>query len=305
MKKTFDPGELMLEKGRIYHLGLVPEEISDVIISVGDPNRVSRISHHFEIIELKKQHREFVTHTGYLNKHRLSVISTGIGVDNMEIFMNEVDALVNIDFQKRQIKPNHTSLCIIRLGTSGCLDSEIPLGSFIISDYAIGMDTLPDFYCFPLSSEEKKIKMHLIKHLAKVGEILRPYVIKGCPQLINALKEGCFGGITATTPGFFAAQGRLLRVQPTIPNLLELLQHFAYQHEKILNFEMETSSLYALGNALGHHCASISVAITQRIQGEMSKHPTADVENLISVMLPKITHLPTSLSHIPHRTHCK
>lgn len=297
MTRIFNTAELMVdEKGQIYHLGLKPEDIADIIICVGDPDRVEMISRHFDRIEVKKRNREFVTHTGYFHNRRLSVISSGIGVDNMEIVMHELDALANIDLQQRKVNSALKSLRIIRLGTSGSLVNEIPLNSFIISNYAIGLDTLFNFYPIPLSAEEKEGHKQLITYFGRAGKILHPYFIKGCSQLLAQLQEGCHQGITVTAPGFFAAQGRLLRVKPIFPELLELFRHFSFLDKSVVNLEMETSSLYSFGNMLNHHCITITAVITNRMTGEMSKNPQQAVENLIETMLPRIANLPESIS---------
>lgn len=290
-KKILNPAELIVENDRIYHLGLRPEDISDIIICVGDPDRVHTISQYFDSIEVKIQHREFVTHTGYFNKCRVSVISTGIGVDNMEIVMNELDALANIDLKQRKIKSTHKALNIIRLGTSGVLHEEIPLNSLIISSYAIGLDSLLEFYSFEFSKEEIQGCEQLMNHLGIVGKILRPYFVKACPRLLQHLHAGCHEGITVTAPGFFAPQGRFLRGKPAIADLLELFRSFSFSGKKTLNLEMETSILYAFGNMLGHNCIAITVALTNRMTGEMTHDLEKAAQNLIETMLPRITSL--------------
>ena len=305
MNKIIKPADIMLQPdGSIYHIGLRPEELADTVICVGNPERVEIISQYFDEIELRRQHREFVSHTGWLEKKRLTVISTGIGTDNIDIVLNELDALVNIDLQERVVKPIHKTLNIIRLGTSGGLNADIPVDSFIISRYAIGMDILLNFYEFLPSDEEIDGLSTFLEAIPKARELCKPYFVRSCEQLYNHLKSGFLEGITISAAGFFAPQGRMLRAESTFPNLLEDLRSFSFHGERILNLEMEASAIYGLGEMLGHHCCTIAVLVANRATGEVSKNPTKSMHQLIETTLPKILTLPESLNQRAHDQVC-
>ena len=281
--------ELMLNAdGSVYHLNLLSEDIADTIILVGDPDRVAQVSQHFDHIEIKKHKREFITHTGYIGKKRLTVLSTGIGTPNIDIVLNELDALVNIDLKTRRIRDKFTPLNFIRIGTAGTLQAEIPVDTAVITHYAIGLDMLGSYYSLPNNIQELALNKAFLNYFTNEQKLINTYTVSGSQSLINKLKDNCMVGITATCGGFYAAQGRKLRIEPAIPNLLEKIQHFAWEGQTVTNFEMETAGIYALGKILGHHCCSISAIINNRIKKQLSKDIKKTIENLITETLEKI-----------------
>ncbi len=271
-------------RGAAYHVNCRPEEIATTILTVGDPDRVQEVSKHFDSIEFKNNHREFVTHTGYIGSKRLSVTSTGIGPDNIDIVLNELDALVNIDFATRTIKENLTSLKIIRIGTSGSLQSAIPVDSIVASTHAVGLDNLMHFYKHQNNDEEISIQQAFATH-TQMENITKPYVFGASVALLKEFVEGIHQGITVTCPGFYAPQGRVLRLGLAQPSLIDSLTTFSFGNHRISNFEMETSAIYGLGKTLGHHCLSLSAIVANRITKEFSKDGNAAVENLIKKTL--------------------
>jgi uridine phosphorylase len=280
------PSELIInDRGGIYHVNCRPEEIANTIITVGDPDRVKEVSKHFDSIEFKNQHREFVTHTGYIGKKRISVTSTGIGPDNIDIVLNELDALVNIDFETRTIKEKLTSLNIIRVGTSGSLQKEIPVDSFVASTHGLGLDNLMNFYQHKSNEEEKQILHSFNTHTQLHHGISAPYITGASMNLLKEFVDGFHSGITVTCPGFYGPQGRVLRMGLTQPQLIDSLTSFSFGQHRISNFEMETSAIYGMGKVLGHHCLSLSAIVANRISKEFSKDGGAAVENLIQKTL--------------------
>lgn len=280
------PSELVLNPDNsVYHLGLRPDQISDTIITVGDPERVSKITRHFSKIEHRVSKREFVTHTGYYKGKRLTVMSTGMGTDNIEIVMMELDALVNIDLQLRVVKKEHKTLNIVRLGTSGSLQADIPVGSQLVSDYAIGLDALMFFYQLDNTREEADFSTALHDS----GELpFKPYVVRGSQLLLEKIGYDMIRGNTLTSPGFYAPQGRQLRATLRLPKMVEALSRFRYQDKRLTNFEMETSGYYAMGKILGHEVLSINGILANRISNEFSSKPEEVVEGLIGKVLDRI-----------------
>ena len=273
------------DRGAVYHVNCRPEEIAQTIITVGDPDRVKEVSKYFDKIEFKNNHREFVTHTGYIGNKRLSVTSTGIGPDNIDIVLNELDALVNIDFETRTIKEKLTSLNIIRVGTSGSLQREIPVDSFVASTHGLGIDNLLHFYLYNNNEEEKQI-LHAFKTHTQVHQgISDPYITGASVSLLKEFVTGFHQGITVTCPGFYGPQGRVLRMGLKQPQLIDRLTSFNFGQHRISNFEMETSAIYGMGKILGHHCLSLSAIVANRITKEFSKDGGAAVENLIKKTL--------------------
>lgn len=285
-----EPSELILrEDGSIYHLNLKPEQVADKIIVVGDPNRVALVSSRFDNIEYRVSGREFHTHTGTYKGERISVISTGIGVDNIDIVMNELDAVVNIDLKTRLIKPEKKHLEIIRLGTSGSLQQDIPTGSFIVSEYAIGMDGVINFYKTAFEKDEMDL-LNAFHDQVIYPEILpKPYFVRGSESLFKKLKPGNFSGITATASGFYGPQGRKLRLQTTFDQQNEELSKFNFNGRRITNFEMETSSLYGLSSLLGHEAATVCAIIANRYRKEFCENPTEVISDLIDLVLERLT----------------
>ena len=273
------------DRGAIYHVNCRPEEIANTIITVGDPDRVNEVSKYFDRIEFKNHHREFNTHTGYIGKKRITVTSTGIGPDNIDIVMNELDALVNIDFETRTIKDKLTSLNIIRIGTCGSLQKDIPVDSFVASTHGLGIDNLMNFYINNSNEEEKQI-LHAFKtHTQMQQGISEPYINAAGISLLKEFVSGFHQGITVTCPGFYGPQGRVLRMGLNQPQLIDRLSGFSFGQHRICNFEMETSAIYGMGKIMGHHCLSLSAIVANRISGEFSKDGGAAVEKLIKSAL--------------------
>ncbi|SFM77509.1 uridine phosphorylase [Chitinophaga sp. YR627] len=282
MNTRIAESELILNsRGAVYHLDLTPDELSGTIITVGDPDRVPEVSKHFDKVEVKRQHREFVSHTGYIGQKRLTVVSTGIGTDNIDIVLNELDALVNIDFASRTVKPALTRLQIVRLGTSGALQGNVPVDSFVVSSHGVGLDNLLPWYAFENTPEEKSLLEAFHQQVALRPGSANPYLISAAPALAARFTEGYISGITVTCPGFYAPQGRALRGPLSHPQLLEHLTAFRHGDHYISNFEMETAGIYGLGRVLGHDCLSISAIVANRIGQQFTKDGAAAVANLI------------------------
>ncbi|MDT8413760.1 MAG: nucleoside phosphorylase [Flavobacteriaceae bacterium] len=278
------PSELVLNPdGSVYHLNLKPENISDLIIFVGDQNRVARISDLFDSIEFKTQKREFKTHTGYYKGKRISVISTGIGPDNIDIVMNELDALVNIDLKTRLPKESHTKLKIIRIGTSGSLQEDVPVDSFLMSTHGIDMTGLMHFYQVHPEDHLEAMENAFVAHTQWHPQKAHPYIFMAGEALMALFSEtkNLHRGITATAGGFYGPQGRVLRLTLSDPDLNDKLETFAYETHKITNFEMETAAIYALARLLGHEAVSMNAIIANRPAGTFSANPYAVVDNLI------------------------
>ncbi len=279
------------ERGAIYHLNLLPEEIAETVLLVGDPDRVQQISKHFDSIEFQLQHREFITHTGYLGKKRISVTSTGIGTDNIDITLNELDALVNIDFESREIKSNLKSLNLIRVGTSGALQDDIPVDSFVASTHGLGIDNLLNFYRLNQNEEEKQLLHSFVTFAQLQGSIGYPYISGASSSLLKYFVNDFHQGITATCPGFYGPQGRILRMGISNPELINRLSHFRFGPHRITNFEMETSAIYGLSKLLGHNCLSLNAVIANRVRKEFSKNGKETVEKLIQKVLETISNI--------------
>ncbi len=284
------PSELILNAdGSIYHLNLLPEDVADTIITVGDPDRVADVSKYFDSIILIKEKREFHTHTGILNGRRLTVISTGIGTDNIDIVLNELDALANIDFKERTVKKNHIRLRIVRIGTSGAIQPEIPVDSFLLSEYAIGLDGLLHFYKSD-SVQEKFISDKFIEHAGWRVEKAAPYVVKCDEELAGIFSSNHIRfGVTATNAGFYGPQGRKLRLSPDNDRMNQNLNSFVYENMKITNLEMETAGIYGLAKLMGHQAISLNCILANRATGIFSKNPSKSTEELIKFTLDKLT----------------
>jgi uridine phosphorylase len=281
--------ELILNPdGSIFHLHLLPHQISDTILLVGDPGRVEMVSSNFDRIEHKVQNREFATHTGFFNNKRISVVSTGIGTDNIDIVINELDALVNIDLKERLVKDEHTKLKLIRIGTSGALQEDIEVDSFVLSQYGLGMDGLLHFYNHNFE-EEKEILNAFVAQTGWKNPLNTPYLVKGSSHLFDKLKEGMHSGITATACGFYGPQGRQLRLGMAIEGLNEKLTAFSYQGHRVSNFEMETSALFGLSKLLGHEAMTACAIIANRIKKEYSKDYKVTVNKLVKIILQRLT----------------
>jgi uridine phosphorylase len=290
--QSIPESELIINsRGAIYHLDLRPEELATTIFTVGDPDRVDRVSKYFDTIEHRSHHREFVSHTGRIGKKRVTVVSTGIGTDNIDIVLNELDALVNIDFSTRTVKKTLTSLTIIRMGTSGSLQKDIPVDSFVASTHGLGIDNLLNFYRYEASEDESELLQSFATQTQFHHRLAQPYISGASATLLRHFTAGFHQGITVTCPGFYGPQGRVLRLGLTQPELLDRLTNFAYGPHRITNFEMETAGIYGLGKLLGHHCLSLSAIVANRVQQTFSRDNNAVVDQLIRQTLDIVTAL--------------
>ncbi|MCX6295585.1 MAG: nucleoside phosphorylase [Bacteroidetes bacterium] len=282
--------ELILNpNGSVYHLQLLPENIAENIIIVGDQGRVETVSNFFDTVDFKVQNREFVTHTGTFNGKRVMVISSGIGTDNIDILINELDAAVNIDLKTRTIKKEHTSLKIVRIGTSGALQSDIPVDNFVVSTHGLGFDGLLNYYLDLNKVNENEVSEAFIKQTNWNNNLPYPYAVKGSEMLINKIGFDLIKGITATAPGFYGPQGRKLRLTPWVEDFNQQLTDFKHKENRITNFEMETSALYGLGALLGHQTCTVCSIIANRITKQYSKNYHVAVEQLIKLVLERLT----------------
>ncbi|MDR6968057.1 uridine phosphorylase [Flavobacterium arsenatis] len=282
--------ELILNPdGSVYHLNLKPEHIANDIIFVGDQNRVEKITQFFDKIEFSTQKREFKTQTGFYKGKRLTVMSTGIGPDNIDIVINELDALVNIDLETRQPKEELTSLNIIRIGTSGSLQEDIPVDSFVMSIFGLGLDNMLRSYLIDEVSNSA-IEEAFINHTNWDARKGKPYVIK-CSEKLEQLIESdkIFKGITATAGGFYGPQGRVLRLEIQDSELNNKMDNFKFEDNRITNLEMETSAIYGLSALLGHNALSLNAIIANRASGTFSEDPYRAVDELIKYTLDKLS----------------
>ena len=278
-------------RGAIYHLDVRPDELGSIIITVGDPSRVSAVSQHLDHIECRCSHREFITHTGYLGKKKISVVSTGIGTDNIDIVLQELDALVNIDLESRTIKPTLTQLNIIRIGTSGSLQKDVAIDNCVASSHGLGIDNLLNFYRHDQNDEEKQLLQSFITQTQLHNSIAYPYISGASPSLLKHFVTGFKHGITVTCPGFYGPQGRVLRLGLSNPLLVDRLTQFNFGQHRITNFEMETSAIYGLGKLLGHHCLSLSAIVANRVTREFSRDVHTTVDMLIRRTLETISEI--------------
>lgn len=281
--------ELILNPdGSVYHLNLLPEHIAHDIIFVGDQNRVEKITQFFDSIEFSTQKREFKTETGIFKGKRITVMSTGIGPDNIDIVMNELDALVNIDLKTRKPKDKLTSLNIIRIGTSGSLQAHIPVDSFVMSTFGLGLDNMLRSYLID-GITNSKMEEAFINHTHWDDKKGRPYAVS-CSEILEKRMESnqIFKGITATSGGFYGPQGRVLRLNIQDENLNSKMDNFTFENQSITNLEMETAAIYGLGNLLGHNCLSLNAIIANRASGTFSEDPYKAVDELIAYALGKL-----------------
>lgn len=290
MNRTIPASQLVLnEKGAIYHLNLYPDQLADNIILVGDPGRVDMVASFFDNIEVKRQNRELVSRTGYFNGKRITVLSTGMGTDNIDIVMNELDALANIDFETRQVKETHRSLNIVRLGTSGALQADIPVeNSYVATKYALGLDGLLYFYKDHEKVNQTVLRDAFIKQMNYPDLLPRPYVVEASPTLFDQLGEGYFQGITATASGFYGPQGRTLRMELAYPENNRKIEAFHHNGWRICNFEMESSALYGLGKLMGHECMTICVVVANRVNEQFCSDYHPYIKQLIINTLERI-----------------
>jgi uridine phosphorylase len=285
MAKISEADLILNPDGSVYHLSLLPKHLSDIIITVGDPGRVYMVSKYFDKVEFEMNKREFITHVGRYKDKRITVISTGIGTDNIEIVLSELDALVNIDLKTREPKPRKKKLKIVRIGTSGALQEDVPLGSHLVSEYAVGLDNLMSFYNLPMNETETAIAEDIQK---KTRLPFTPYVVRGSDLLRQQVGSEMIVGNTVTCPGFYAPQGRVLRFPIRFPKLLEDLNYYHRDDFWLTNFEMETAGYYALARILGHEALSVNAIVANRIKNKFSKDPNKVVDTLIRKVLEKI-----------------
>lgn len=287
--QAFKESELILNPdGSIYHLKLRPEHVAHTLFVVGDQGRVELISRHFDRIEHRVQNREFVTHTGMYRNKRVTALSTGIGTDNIDIVINELDALVNIDLERRIARPKPISLNIIRLGTSGALQPDIPVDSVVASAYGLGFDGLLQFYRHDDSLLEKGMTAAFIQHMGWDKSLPDPYIVEGSRMLLDRLDPAIHRGITATANGFYGPQGRQLRIPLAFPQLNDGFGSFRYEGHRIINFEMETSALFALGSLLGHQTITLCAVIANRSRKEYSRDYSRCVDEMIAMALDRL-----------------
>jgi uridine phosphorylase len=283
---SFEPSELILNgDGSIYHLKLFPGDIADTIILVGDPNRVDMVSAFFDSIEIRKSNREFVTHTGsYLGK-RITALSTGIGTDNIDIVINELDALSNIDLDTRQLKMTHRTLRLVRIGTTGGLQKDIPINSFILSRYAAGFDGVLNFYADRSKVADLEMENAFKEHVHWSSLLPDPYFVRSSDDLFSLFPPETHSGITISAPGFYGPQGRKIRLQPMDPHLNDKLESFRYRDLRITNYEMESSALFGLATLLGHRAITLCAMIANRASFEFTEDYKGIVNKLIKFTL--------------------
>ncbi|MDZ4679267.1 MAG: nucleoside phosphorylase [Saprospiraceae bacterium] len=289
--------ELILHPdGAIYHLHLLPEQLADTVITVGDPERVAEVSKYFDAIECKVSKREFITHTGRIGNKRLTVISTGIGTDNIDIVMTELDALVNIDLKTRMPFEKHRSLDIVRVGTSGSLRAELPVDTFVASSFGVGLDNLMHFYECQYSLQEAELTDALEAHFDLIGHPpVQPYVFGCSRDLLKSVAGDWVAGITLTCSGFYGPQGRQLLAKPRIgQDWLAGMGRFDFNGTRVVNFEMETSGIYGMASMLGHRALSCSLLLANRITHQFSPDPQAGIERLIQKVLESLSATPSA-----------
>jgi len=278
--------------GAVYHLNLMPGDVSDTILLVGDPGRAKLISTFFDTLELEKHNREINTYTGYYKDRRLTVLSTGMGTDNIEIVVNELDALFNVDFKTKEQKSELTSLNLIRIGTSGALQADIPVDkSYVVSAYGVGLDGLLWFYRDGENVMEKEYTDMFINEMKWDEHLPRPYVVKGSEYLIEKLSGGWRKGITLTAPGFYAPQGREVRLKVKDNTIIDRASILGFDGYRVTNFEMETSALYGLSALLGHEAMTVCDIIANRIADTFNPNYKESMENLIHEMLERVLEL--------------
>lgn len=283
--------ELILNPdGSIYHCNIRPEHLADLVITVGDPDRVEKVSKYFDSIEFQTRKREIVTHTGSLNGKRITVISTGMGTDNIDIVLSELDAVANINLETGELNPVQKELQFVRLGTSGALQREIPVDSFVLSSHGLGMDGLLHFYEDSLMVRDLDMEEAFYDHSEWDDSKPVPYVVKGSTSLLELMSSDLTSaGITATACGFYGPQGRKLRLTPSPENINEILSDFEFKGHKITNFEMETSAIYGLSKMLGHEALSINCIVANRALGQFSQDSYKSIDKMIQYALEKLT----------------
>lgn len=282
--------ELILNPdGSIYHLALQPEQVAHKIIVAGDPDRIATISAKFDAIECKVQNREFITHTGTFNGQRVTAMATGIGTDNIDIVLNELDALVNCNLQDRTVKEQLTSLEIVRIGTCGSIQEHVPADEIVVSTHAIGLDGLMNFYDFEMDAEENKMFDEFKSQTEWRDRFNKPYLVKGSSDLIQRIGKGFHPGVTMTANGFYAPQGRRLRLLPRHTEVNEDLRKFKFEGNMIVNYEMETSALYGLSKLMGHKACTVCAVVANRYANSFSDDYKPVMNKLIDDVLERLT----------------
>lgn len=282
--------ELVLSsKGGLYHIDLVGNQIADTVVLVGDPKRVDAFKPFFTSIEQETENRELHSITGVYRNTSVTVLSTGMGTDNIDIVLNELDAAVNMDLDKRMPKTEHRKLNLIRVGTSGALHADIPVGSIVASSYAIGLDGLLNYYKHGDSMFEPEMAEAFYAHAKFDDCFAKPYVVRGSEMLLDKLGSDAYKGITATAPGFYAPQGRQVRLETRIEDINSLLSSFEYNGNRVLNFEMETSAIYGLSRLLGHNALTMCLIIANRATGTFLNNYKSNMNELIEKTLYNIS----------------
>ena len=282
--------ELILNPdGSIYHLALQPDQVAHKIIVAGDPDRIATISAKFDSIECKIQNREFITHTGTFNGQRVTAMATGIGTDNIDIVLNELDALVNCNLHERTVKEQLTSLEIVRVGTCGSIQEHVPADEIVVSTHAIGLDGLMNFYDFEMDAEENKMFEEFKSQTEWRDRFNKPYLVKGSSDLIGRIGKGFHRGVTMTANGFYAPQGRRLRLLPRHPEVNEDLRKFKFEGNMIVNYEMETSALYGLSKLMGHKACTVCAVVANRYANSFSDDYKPVMNKLIDDVLERLT----------------
>ena len=273
--------------GAIYHIGITPDQLADTVILVGDPGSVPSISQKFDTIEIQQSNREIITHTGTLRGNRITVLSTGMGTDNIDIVVNELDALANIDFDTMDVKKEHRALTLIRIGTCGILQSDIPVNSFIASQFGFGFDGLLQFYKHDSSSYDELVNQFILQ--TGWGEKLpHPYCFPADHELFQKIAFDMVSGITASAPGFYGPQGRVVRGAVSFPELNQKIEKFQHHGMRLTNLEMECSAVYGLGNLLGHKPLTVCVGIANRVTKEFSAHYHPYMDKLVDTVLERV-----------------
>lgn len=284
-----DPALMLNTDGSIYHLCMRPEDLADTVIVVGDPGRVHEISDHFSSVDASSSNREFISCTGFYHGKRVTALSTGIGTDNCDIVMHELDALANFNLATRVQNSVFRPLTIVRIGTSGSIQPDVPVNSFCLSTHAVGLDNLLHFYQGANEIFDQELTAAFAAYAPWPPDLSKPYFVKGADRLIDMFRPFAVAGITVTAPGFYGPQGRFLRLPLTDPAMINKLQGFTFRSNRILNFEMETSALYGLGALMGHEMVTICALIANRATGQYNADHKTVVNDLITMVLDQIT----------------
>lgn len=297
-KRIISPSELIINQdGSVFHLHLRPEQLADVVILVGDPDRVDMVAGFFDEKECEVSNREFHTITGVKNGMRLSCVSHGIGTDNIDIVLTELDALKNVDFSKRQEYDKFRQLTLVRLGTSGGLQPFCPIGSYVVAQRSIGFDGLLNYYEIPDGVLDMAFEKAFCKHVGWSGRLAAPYVVSANAELVDSLGKGMIKGVTISAPGFYGPQGRYVRLPLAFPDLNQKIESFDYHGERITNFEMESSAVAGLAKLLGHKAVTICNIIAGRVDNTMNTEYKGAMEDLVRLVLERLTEKKKEVIH--------